>query len=1026
MVQPYALKLEQPGSGGKPQLAVHPTVVHHLASRILLQKQPSLDDRRSPFNDSSNRPDNSVSKLVRRQGSVECNEKKKPATSGPNDQNLRRKVKNTMISVYGALTAIEQDDLESLRMILQQNSVPINDSVTESSLYSNFSCPVSLLDVALMLNRQNAASLLLYHGAAENPELSDLKKRESVVNNVIIENEMRLQTLKLKSQPTKEEEKRIYLLEHHVNYLRKMNSVIKKPKIPNPPSEVKVEVTSSSRATVTFGSSGITDPCVVIKYKVEWSTSPTFENIIDSQIINDIRIQSVTIGNLERGKCYTFRVSAGSMWGFGEPTVAHPKNLRISSWEDSNVGNSDRNENMRSMMELHEQIEKHRQSGVWQVVFPNNNEIAVKKKKTGLKNLFSASSRFIKNVGRGIYLASIIYTEDKVLCTVDDCLPIIQIDENIISITNDDIGWLMKLSMGWDQVANLQDSMGGAWSSNWPLRAKILEAVASMHNALGVKDIGRIHYMPLIYSNITTFLISIHFVTESQAMQSQGLAMRWMRLTKLIRKKQSNNAVEFLNKEVLSVLNFFEASQIPLDRGLYLCYLKLQSSLNTIRVTVPDNLPSMLPYVSVRPNPHITQEEWDWLRLIDNDEAGSVKPSPIQFAFHNQLLKAGDSLIHDLDLDSDLISTHRLYRLQVLELHPDVSVIMVFPRAEDVCQVHGSYDTVDDLSAICKGCSSIPIPVFEILSFSTYQPDFIATYCRLSVFLEHFITIIGYEKRQCLRESDEKVYAEQLEKMIDFQQRLDDIWKSARWISNYASIARDKANNCSVSLSSILTPPPPAFPDDNISDIGYHSDQGSSNKLQEFNQHSNAKIIGSFKNGETKSVNRSKSMAERKELKVEAIDKMFQEKNSVIPSHPNLAKQTPKRQQSDVGMASKTSESISPKISAVIRVFAAFDCALPKNTAIKLIITPMTTSQEVVALVVEQIDKLSIVKNQEKQTKSEPKEFCLVSVIGARERRLRNEFNPMKLQPPWTRGRLYVRRCDAPTSAILFGNESFV
>lgn len=47
MVQPYALRLERTGSGGKPQLTVHPTMAHQLASRILLQKQPSLDDRRS-------------------------------------------------------------------------------------------------------------------------------------------------------------------------------------------------------------------------------------------------------------------------------------------------------------------------------------------------------------------------------------------------------------------------------------------------------------------------------------------------------------------------------------------------------------------------------------------------------------------------------------------------------------------------------------------------------------------------------------------------------------------------------------------------------------------------------------------------------------------------------------------------------------------------------------------------------------------------------------------------------------------
>ena len=63
---------------------------------------------------------------------------------------------------------------------------------------------------------------------------------------------------------------------------------------------------------------------------------------------------------------------------------------------------------------------------------------------------------------------------------------------------------------------------------------------------------------------------------------------------------------------------------------------------------------------------------------------------------------------------------------------------------------------------------------------------------------------------------------------------------------------------------------------------------------------------------------------------------------------------------------------------------------------------------------------------EENQNIPESSEFCLVSVIGARERRLRDEFTLMKLQPPWSRGRLYVRRCDAITSAVVYGNESFV
>uniref|UniRef100_A0AC34F365 Ras-associating domain-containing protein n=1 Tax=Panagrolaimus sp. ES5 TaxID=591445 RepID=A0AC34F365_9BILA len=817
----------------------------------------------------------------------------------------------------GALTAIEQDDLDSLRMILSKNSVPVNDSLIENAFYSQFPCKVTLLDVALMFNRLNAASLLLQHEATENLQLSDISKRKQIVDEVLLDYETRFRQMKMKSLSNKEEEKRLRTMEHHLNSLKKMKSVLDKPEMPGSPVDVKVYVAATTRATIEFNAPGTSGNCVITKYK---------------------------------------------------------------GWEDCVNVHPERVVSMRAMAELHSQVEKYRQSAVWQVVFPNNGDGAIKKKKTGLRNLFSASSKFIKNVGRGLYFASLIYTEDKILCTVDDCLPVIQIDDSMISVPMDDMEWLMKLSLCWDQVNYLQDSSGGTWSSNSPFRAKVLEAVAAMHNALGVKDIGRIHHIPLTYSAATTFIVSVHFVTENQATQSQGLAMRWMKSNKIMRKKSSSTPLDFLCKEMVPVLNFFESSQIPLDRGLYLGYLKMQSSLNTIRVTVPDNMPSALPYVTIRSTPHI------------------------------------------------------------------------FPRAEDVCQVHASYSAIDEYNDRCKGCASIPIPVFEMISFSTYQPDFIATYCRMNIFIEHFITIIKYEIRQCLHEKDARVYNEQLEKLNEFQTKLEDIWRSARWISNIATIARERQTNCGISLSYILNQPPPALPGDNASDVGYHSDpQNKNNEVENSNGNvdvtpapADAPAIirrANFRNSKTNNndstassrepLSRSKSVAERGEVRLASIDKMFQEDNLYTLSEATGKAEAANKLQSDSTtldyLARKFHQIPSPsRLSGIIRVFAAYDCALPKNTAIRLSITQATTAREVVALVVEQINKLTLLSDDNYNKLSQLQDFCLVSVVGARERRLRDEFQPMRLLPPWTRGRLFVRRCDSATAAIRFGNETFV
>lgn len=46
--------------------------------------------------------------------------------------------------------------------------------------------------------------------------------------------------------------------------------------------------------------------------------------------------------------------------------------------------------------------------------------------------------------------------------------------------------------------------------------------------------------------------------------------------------------------------------------------------------------------------------------------------------------------------------------------------------------------------------------------------------------------------------------------------------------------------------------------------------------------------------------------------------------------------------------------------------------------------------------------------------------FCLVAVIGARERCLRDDFKPLQLQNPWKKGRLYVRQKQDVLAAIEF------
>lgn len=96
----------------------------------------------------------------------------------------------------------------------------------------------------------------------------------------------------------------------------------------------------------------------------------------------------------------------------------------------------------------------------------------------------------------------------------------------------------------------------------------------------------------------------------------------------------------------------------------------------------------------------------------------------------------------------------------------------------------------------------------------------------------------------------------------------------------------------------------------------------------------------------------------------------------------------------------------------ILQIYAAYETGLVIGTSLKVYVTPRTTAREVVNVVVRQLNMAVILKGKKGPIYSRDmlKNFCLVAIIGARERCLRDDFKPLLLQNPWKLGRLYVRR----------------
>lgn len=87
--------------------------------------------------------------------------------------------------------------------------------------------------------------------------------------------------------------------------------------------------------------------------------------------------------------------------------------------------------------------------------------------------------------------------------------------------------------------------------------------------------------------------------------------------------------------------------------------------------------------------------------------------------------------------------------------------------------------------------------------------------------------------------------------------------------------------------------------------------------------------------------------------------------------------------------------------------------------------TAKTTAREVIDLVVKQLNMAVVLKGKEGPIydATELKNFCLVAIIGARERCLRDDFRPLQLQNPWKKGTLYVKQKHDLVTAIQHSSQ---
>ncbi|KAJ8986128.1 hypothetical protein NQ317_005598 [Molorchus minor] len=701
--------------------------------------------------------------------------------------------------------AVEHGHLEKARTILESTDVDVN-SVNNDGL--------SPLDVAVLSNNRLLVKMLVSFGAREGNQFLSTEKLGSHLKHLLGEAEMRLQELgglldepcgaPLNTRasfssiignayPTSsmtgcaggDTEKQAIAWGRRAKTLKRLVLGFTQARPPDPPSLVALEITSSSTVSVRLQEPTASDSAITTKFKVQWSTRADFSVITGEKEILDMFTPNCTI-ELTQGRRYFFRAACGNLKGYGAFFTSTPSSVVPSTWREKTNGNQGK---LRQLDQLMEEVKQVRPGS--EILEPPGPQRRTQRKKTTIKQLFTAASKFQKNLRRGIHLACILYHEDKVLVTNEDFLPVIEIDETFPSCIHNDLHWLMKVACTWDDIKLLKADMEKNASSAIHFRTKLLSAALQMQSSLCLQDLGQLYYKPLKDSQGTVVLSTVNYVKTPKSVSV--LNSRWLPMNKVFKKtvlSEDHSISEILMASIQEQINYHQVSSLKLGRGLYLAYLKMQSSVDLIQVVVSSKSPNMLPHCKIRDNPHVSAEEWQYLRqqhlpdVLDN-------ATELQRTFLELVTSAGKRLFNYMDISNENANVHRLYDTEVIDLTDEVSFIVICPSAEFSCSVPGQREILLQRGDLL----SLPIQVFEMIHLNTYQNSIIKKYAKLSCLLELDAYTANHLHREAFSNSEVAIAKERLTKLQELQAKLNSIWKSVRWLMDVISFARDRITN---------------------------------------------------------------------------------------------------------------------------------------------------------------------------------------------------------------------------------------
>jgi len=835
---------------------------------------------------------------------------------------------------------------------------------------------------------------------------------------------------------------------------------------------------------------------------------------------SDSRYYEATIPGFLSGQTYYIRAALGNLKGYGSFCSADSNPVVPSTWRALDQSLPRLQNQSEITARILEKVLSEGGGGTVTPVDGHTNSFgggvgseSVKIKRRGLfSQLLSAATsgpaKFQRTAAPNkLYLGCVLYHEDKVLMTNEDALPLILVDDltGVDQATvYSEFHWFCKLSHMWSDVDKLKSKISGA-EKKFGLKTKLVGAAAAMQGALGglAGDLGTAFRVPIVLTaqedsthqpgsgepgeRCVIFSLVRHVKIPKSVV---SLSLKWVPMSKAMAQHSGRaggksskhhhldaplpsptSGMDQLCYSIREQIIFQQVSVMTLPKGLYACYVQSFTTVDSghgLNVVVSNSSPSVLPYAKVRDNPHVTSEEWAWVRsqkhilrssmpsrvqvpsshsptvnyLDGEGEIGSEVPSssskhlnPIQhppstsqFNFGRDLDRGVDQLFDYLEVKEHSRGSHRIYDREVVELSPEVSLILVLPPPQSICFVQSSTDGgVGDTSTASidvgrNDLLSLPLHTFEFMHLNAYHRPLLDNFCRSLTLIEVMLSSTKQALRETLDNTVMETAQSRISDLTKNQSMLEECWRPLRWLHDAVTAGRDPSGSAGgVSLSqlkkwtanngggsSTLTPSTP-LPEQRL------SSQSHKKSVLQDSKSGGGQQPSSLHHHHQQTILTNKSLPSS--LSSSPAPLSIPEDNSLAQSH---------RQKSTSSIHSSENNHQSSSSSSVLQIFAAYECGLSNGTSVVINLTSATTAREVVDLVVKQLNMAVIMKGKPGPVydAEQLRNFCLVAVIGNRERCLRDDFKPLNLQNPWKRGRLFVRVKNDVLAALECGTTS--